>query len=149
MASMPEKPTVDWQPSSTSGQRILLIDDDESDLRYFTMLLQRLEYAVWAFSSHQEAERYLEQGYYDLVIVSEGEPAFPVHRLARFTLGRERYTPVVVLTRSLDLNRYLEAMRLGACDYLEKPLTPTEFERIVLTHCQPRQPNIAARQSEV
>jgi DNA-binding NtrC family response regulator len=51
----------------------------------------------------------------------------------------------VVLTRCLEMNCYLEAMQLGAVDYLEKPLAPAEFEHLVTTHCQPRQGEISAR----
>jgi DNA-binding NtrC family response regulator len=54
---------------------------------------------------------------------------------------------VVVLTRCLEMNCYLEAMQLGAVDYLEKPLAPAEFEHLVTTHCQPRKGEISARAS--
>jgi len=43
-----------------------------------------------------------------------------------------------VLTRSVDMNCYLEAMQLGAVDYLEKPLPPAQFLRIVETHLRPQ-----------
>jgi DNA-binding NtrC family response regulator len=54
-------------------------------------------------------------------------------------LARNRRTPVVVLTRCLEMNCYLEAMQLGAADYLEKPVAPAEFERLVTTYFEPRQ----------
>jgi DNA-binding response OmpR family regulator len=53
-------------------------------------------------------------------------------------------TPVVVLTRCLEMSCYLEAMQLGAVDYLEKPLPPAEFERLVTAHCQPQPGEISA-----
>ena len=52
-------------------------------------------------------------GYFDLVIVSQDSPGFETHHLASFTLGRERYTPVVVLTRRLEIKHYIEAMQLA------------------------------------
>jgi DNA-binding NtrC family response regulator len=33
---------------------------------------------------------------------------------------------------------YLEAMQLGAVDYVEKPLTPGEIEHLITTYFQPR-----------
>jgi len=51
---------------------------------------------------------------------------------------------VLVLTRCLEMKCYLEAMQLGAADYLEKPLTPMEFERVVKAHCQSRHGEILA-----
>ena len=78
---------------------------------------------------------------------AKGSPAFESHDLVQLTLARDRHTPVVVLTRCLEMNCYLEAMQLGAVDYLEKPLAPAEFEHLVTTHCQPRQGEISARAS--
>jgi len=117
----------------------LLVDDDAKDLKHFTTVLQRLGYSVQAFADYQEAEGSLEHGYFDLVIMSQSGHDFESRRLVAFTLGRDRYTPVVVLTRCLEMKRYLQAMQLGTADYLEKPLSPAELERLVATHCKPQQ----------
>jgi DNA-binding NtrC family response regulator len=76
--------------------------------------------------------------------VSQGSPAFETHRLVQLTLARNRHTPVVVLTRSLEMSCYLEAMQLGAADYLEKPVAPKEFERLVATHFEPQRGEVSA-----
>jgi DNA-binding NtrC family response regulator len=127
--------------------RILLVDEDEKDLKHFTTLLGRMGYSVRAFVNYREAEGCLEHEHFDFVIVSQGSPAFETHDLVQLTLARDRHTPVVVLTRYLEMNCYLEAMQLGALDYLEKPLAPAELERLVTTHCQPRQGKISAQAS--
>ena len=134
------------QPCLPRG-RVLLVDEDEKDLKYFTTLLGRMGYSVRAFTDYQEAERCLEHEHFDFVIVNQGSPAFEAHPLVQLTLARYRHTPVVVLTRCLQMNCYLEAMQLGAADYLEKPVTPAEFERVVTTHCRPRQGEISAHAS--
>jgi DNA-binding NtrC family response regulator len=94
--------------------------------------------------NHREAEGWLEHEHFDFVIVSQGSPAFETRDLVQLTLARDRHTPVVVLTRCLEMKCYLEAMQLGAADYLEKPLTPTEFERVVKRHSQSRHGEISA-----
>ena len=111
------------QPCLLRG-RVLLVDEDEKDLKYFTTLLGRMGYSVQAFANYQEAEECLEREYFDSVIVNQGSPAFEARNLVDLTLARNRHTPVVVLTRCLEMNCYLEAMQLGAVDYLEKPLAP-------------------------
>ena len=50
----------------------------------------------------------------------------------------ERRLPVLVLTDSLDMGCYLEAMQLGAADYMEKPVLPSEIARLIETHVRPR-----------
>jgi FixJ family two-component response regulator len=74
----------------------------------------------------------------DFVIVNQGSPAFEARELVERVLARNRRTPVVVLTHSLDMGCYLEAMQLGAADYLEKPLSPADLERLVTTVGAPR-----------
>jgi len=117
----------------------LLIYEDGKDLRYFTRLLVRMGYSVRAFGNYDEAAASLRDGYFDLVIIDEGSRACGKHHLGNFTIGRERYTPVVVLTNCLDINRYVEATQLGVSAYLTKPLTAAEVERVVTTHCPERQ----------
>ena len=124
---------------------VLLVDEDEKDLKYFTTLLGRMGYSVRAFMNYQEAEGCLHREHFDFVMVSQGSPAFETQPLVELTLTRNRQTPVVVLTRCVEMNCYLVAMQLGAADYLEKPLAPAEFEHLVTTHCQPRQREISAR----
>jgi DNA-binding NtrC family response regulator len=130
--------------SSIPRGRVLLVDEDAEDLKYFITLLGRMGYSVRAFMKYREAEGCLECEYFDFVIVNQGSPAFEAHHLVELILARDRHTPVVVLTRCLEMSCYLEAMQLGAVDYLEKPLAPAELERLVTTHCQPRQGEISA-----
>ena len=125
--------------SSLPPGRVLLVDEDTKDLNYFSTLLGRMGYSHRAFANCREAEGCLEREDFDFVIVNQGSPAFETHHLVELTLARDWHTPVVVLTRSLEMNCYLEAMQLGTVDYLEKPLAPGEFEHLVTTHCQPRQ----------
>jgi two-component system OmpR family response regulator len=116
----------------------LLVDADPKDLQYYTALLWHLGYVVRAFTSYQEAERCLLREPIDIVIVNQGSPAFEAHRLLELVLARNRRTPVVVLTHCLDMGCYLEAMQMGAVDYLEKPLALSEVEYLVTTYAQPR-----------
>ena len=51
----------------------------------------------------------------------------------------DRRLPVLVLTECLDMDCYLEAMQLGAVDYVEKPLRPDEVARLVETHVRGRE----------
>jgi DNA-binding NtrC family response regulator len=137
MLSRPEEPAADPTPPP-AGPRVLLVDGNEHDLKHFTMLLQEMDFSVWAFTDYREGERFLAEGNLDLVIVGQGGSDSESSRLALFTLGRERYTPVVVLTRSPEIEGYIRAMQLGVVEYLQKHLTAAEFQQVVLTHSQPR-----------
>ncbi|MGO8791450.1 MAG: response regulator [Terriglobia bacterium] len=130
---------------SLSRGRALLLDDDKNNLQHFTTLLERMAYVVRAFTNYQEAERYLDHEPFDFIVVS---PAFEAHPQIELTLARNRHMPEVVLTRCLEMNCCVAVMQLGAPDYFEKPLTPTEFEHLLTTHCPPRHGESSARISE-
>ena len=49
----------------------------------------------------------------------------------------DRRMPVVVLTRCLDMKCYVDAMHLGALDYLEGPQASVEIARLIETHSRP------------
>jgi ActR/RegA family two-component response regulator len=48
----------------------------------------------------------------------------------------DRHMRVLVLTECLDKGCYLEAMHLGAADYVEKPQRADEVARLVETHAR-------------
>ena len=50
----------------------------------------------------------------------------------------DRGLPVLVVAWCLDMPCYLEAMQLGAVDYLAEPVTVQELRRAVDTHLRPR-----------
>jgi DNA-binding NtrC family response regulator len=134
---MPGNSNQDFHParSSLPRGRALLLDDDEKDLEYFVAFLAHMAYSVQAFTNYREAEGCLAREPFDFIVLS---PAFEAQPLMELTLERSRYTPVVVLTRCLAMNCCVAAMQLGVADDLEKSLSPTEFEHLITTHCQPR-----------
>lgn len=118
--------------------RAVVIEQDPKDLKVYTEILQRLGFEVRTFAHHQEAFPYLEREIPDFVLVNQGSRDFESREVVKRVLARNRHTPVVVLTRILDMGCYFEAMQLGAVDYVEKPLPPGEVEHLVTTHSRPR-----------
>lgn len=119
--------------------KAVVIEQDLKDLQDYAEVFRRLGFEVKPFTNHQEAYRYLEEETPDFVLVNQGSRAFESREVVKRVLARNRRTPVVVLTQSLDMGCYLEAMQLGAADYVEKPLPPAQVEDLVITHSPPRE----------
>lgn len=119
-------------------RRVLLVDEDCADLQGYCAILEQEGYEVQACRSYAEGAQRLQSGRFDFVVICQGSRAFEGRSLLEQVMMIDRHTPVLVLTRSVDMNCYLEAMQLGAVDYLEKPLPPAEILRIVETHLRPR-----------
>jgi two-component system, NtrC family, phosphoglycerate transport system response regulator PgtA len=118
--------------------RALVVDQDRKDLQDYAGVLQGMGFEVKPFSNYHEASRCLEEEAADFVFVSQGTRAFEARVVVERALAVNRHTPVVVMAHSLDMGCYLEAMQLGAADYVEKPLAPADMEYLVTTHSQPR-----------
>jgi DNA-binding NtrC family response regulator len=111
--------------------RLLLADEDFDDLRRYSTILSQLGYEVRSFASYSAAAACLALEAFDLIIVSQGSSNFEGRRVLACAIEKDRRTPVLVLTRSIEMPCYLEAMQLGARDYVEKPLPPSEIGTLV------------------
>ena len=114
--------------------KALVVDQDGRDLQAYAGILRRMGFEVKPFTNYQEASRCLEKEAPDFVFVNQGSAAFEARGVVERVLARNRQTPVVVMAQSLNMGCYLEAMQLGAVDYVEKPLAPAEVEHLVTTH---------------
>ena len=108
-------------------QSVLLVDLDADDRERYARHLRDRELRVRACSTYEEAGQYLERERYSLVIVDQGGPAFEGKVVAARSIMKDRTVPVLVITRHHQMAAYLEAMQLGAVDYLEKPIPWHEF----------------------
>jgi DNA-binding response OmpR family regulator len=111
--------------------RILLVDEDSKDLQLYRSVLQEQGHVVDCCATFPEAGERLERAWYDLIIFSEEGRTFNGQALLERAIELNRYRPVLVLTRFVDRRTYVDAIYLGALDYIEKPLAPLEIIRMV------------------
>lgn len=124
--------------------KILLVDDDLQDLGFYSMVLYKQGYQVVPCESYEAATRWLESDTFDFVVVSQGGPAFEGRRVLERAARPDRRVPVLVMANWVNMSLYMEAMSLGAVDYLEKAVNPSEMVRAIklyLKHAQ--QPQLA------
>ena len=116
------------------GPRVLVVIDEPESLGHHSDLLRALGYEVLECGSYGEGLAMLQSEAFDLVTVSQGGMAFEGKGVVMQALETDRSLPVLVLARNSDMENYLEAMQLGAVDYLEMPVPPEEFTRVLRTH---------------
>lgn len=112
-------------------RKVLLVNEDRIELRYYAGVLQQHGYDVRSCTSYAEGVRCLESEHFDFVLVDQGSPGFEGRSVLERASAIDRHTPMLVVTRCLDMNCYLEAMQLGAFDYVEKPLSASDIARLV------------------
>jgi two-component system phosphoglycerate transport system response regulator PgtA len=136
---MPPETTESLPEEAQTAARLqfLLVDEDHNDLEYYRALLEKQGYKVCASDSYEVAAHCLEDKPFDFILVGQGTAAFEGRCVLERARSLNQRQPVVVLSRCLDIDCYLEAMQLGAVDYLEKPVSPAEIVRVVRTHLRP------------
>jgi DNA-binding NtrC family response regulator len=113
---------------------VLLVDEDHKDLRHYSEIIGSFGYQVRGCGSYEEGARLVGAGTFDLIIVSQGSPKFEGRSVLERANQIDRSLPVLVVARCLDMPCYLEAMQLGAVDYLAEPFTVQELQRAADTH---------------
>jgi two-component system response regulator HydG len=119
---------------------ILIVDDEESIRITFEMFLKREGYGkVTTAATLEEALALINEQVFDLIIsdiVLEGASGTDLLRYIRQTGVR---CPVVMITGFPNLDSAAEAVRLGAFDYISKPVNKEallRFVRQALKHWQ-------------
>jgi DNA-binding NtrC family response regulator len=117
--------------SETKGAR-LLVAEDEANLRLVIQKeLQRLGYRVDVAPDGEAALRRLEEGNVDVLLCDINMPRMDGMELLRRVHERANPPEVIMLTGHATVETAIEAMKLGAYDYLSKPYRITELDALV------------------
>jgi DNA-binding NtrC family response regulator len=128
----------------TPGCEVLLLEDDAALRRRLAAHLRGLGAEVTEAGRLDEARRLLGTLRFEYALVDLHLPDGEVLELLRGGAFSEN-TAVVVMTAFGGIKHAVEAMRLGASDYLTKPF---EFEQVTLAFLRGRSSRIAARREE-
>ena len=108
--------------------RILAVDDQ----RYFRELIEGLltgeGYEVQTASSGEEALHILEREDFDVVITDLVMPGIDGTELVQTVKERSSDQDIIMVTGVVDVKTAVEAMKLGASDYVPKPFDNDELE---------------------
>jgi DNA-binding NtrC family response regulator len=110
---------------------ILVVDDDETTLSFLCPLLRDNGYDVRAATTLGAAHERIDRGEADIVVLDVQLPdGYGPSLLER--LGRDnRHVPVIVVTGYGDIDMAVEAMKLGAQDFIQKPVEVARLRQAV------------------
>jgi DNA-binding NtrC family response regulator len=107
----------------------LLIAEDEANLRLVLQKeLQRLGYRVQAAADGEAALRKLEESNVDVLLCDINMPRMDGMELLRRVHERPNPPEVIMLTGQGTIETAVEAMKIGAYDYLTKPYSINELD---------------------
>jgi len=111
----------------------ILVADDEAGLREFiTDALELDEHTVVSAKDGREAAKLLDERGFDLVLTDLKMPYLDGMALLRKVRAEQPEVEVIVMTAHGTVDNAVEAMKLGAFEYLQKPLSgPDELRLLV------------------
>lgn len=114
---------------SEQQQARILIAEDEANLRLVLQKeLERLGYRVQSAPDGEAALRRLEESNVDVLLCDINMPRMDGMELLRRVHERPNPPEVIMLTGQATVETAVEAMKLGAYDYLTKPYRITELD---------------------
>lgn len=122
----------------SSKQTILVVEDQASEREAMTRLLRTEGYNVLAAAGVAEAKAHLSQAV-DLVITDLRLGRLSGLDLLQYWHESRPSTPIIVVTAYGDVDTAVAAMKMGAIDYLMKPLKPDEL-LVLLNRYLPMRP---------
>jgi two-component system OmpR family response regulator len=110
----------------------ILIVDDESNVRLnYRLTLQLDGYAVTEAASAAQAVVKLQNHFFDLAILDLRMPGTDGLELLRVMREEGIPTPAIMVTAYGAVPQAVRAMKLGALEFLLKPLRPADLRRLV------------------
>ncbi len=106
----------------TRNRTILIVEDDPRLSRSLCEQLETASFSALPVFDGTMARRAIRHGNFELVILDLSLPGADGFNLLEEFRRKDRNTPVIVLTAFGDLDSKLNAFKLGADDYLVKPI---------------------------
>src|SRR5262245_7672822 len=110
---------------------ILIVDDERHIRRNLQLLLEAAGYQADAASDGEEALAMCQAHQYNVALVDLQMPKMNGLELLRSLRELRPETAVVILTAYGSVARAVDAMKLGAVDFLEKPFDPKALRLLV------------------
>ena len=110
---------------------ILVVDDEENTREGLSKILEKEGYNVEMAANGKEAMALLKRQGFDLVITDMRMPLMDGLEVLREIKKMDEGIGVIMITAFGEVESYLEAMNMGAFEYINKPVRVNELKRVI------------------
>ncbi len=111
--------------------RVLIVDDEKGMRDFLSIMLKKEGYAAQAVESAEQAAEAIGRGDFDLVITDISMPGHSGLDVLKQAKTANPDTPVIMITAYASTESAVEALKLGAYDYIIKPFDVEELKIVV------------------
>ena len=124
------------------GFKVAIIDDEKDIRESISQWLTLTGYETSVFSDADSALKVIGNGYPGVVITDIRMPGLGGMELLKRLSHIDPQIPVILITGHGDVPMAVEAMRIGAYDFLEKPFEPEKISELTLSAMKLRQSSL-------
>ncbi len=128
-----------------SAMKIAIVDDEKDMRQSISQWLALSGYDTEAFPSAEEALKSLGADYPGIVVTDIKMPGMDGMQFLKKLMGADSSLPVIMITGHGDVPMAVEAMRIGAFDFLEKPFNPDRMTELAKKATQARRMTLDSR----
>ena len=130
--------------SKNSLNRPVLVVDDEADIRdLMEMTLMKMGLSVDTAEGVTAAKKKLNANRYSLVLTDMRMPDGSGLEVVQHIVKQQTDTPVAVITAFGNADQAVQALKIGAFDYLQKPITLSQLRTLVKSAIKVQEENDA------
>jgi DNA-binding NtrC family response regulator len=111
--------------------KILIVDDEPGMRGLLTRVMEKEGFSAAAAGGGDEALELIDSDEWHLVIADIDMPGMDGIELLKRIRGRKEALPVIMITAYATVESAVEAMKLGAFDYVTKPFQMDELKIVV------------------
>lgn len=107
--------------------QVLVLDDEKNYLLILDALLSEAGYAVTTLSDPETGLAYLEESEVDVIVTDMKMPKISGQQILEHVRKNYSHIPVIIMTAYGSIEAAVEAMKIGAHDYVTKPFSNDEL----------------------
>ncbi len=130
------------------GMRILVVDDDPSFNGLVSNYLERQNFTTTSVYSSNSALTELAREKYDLVLVDYKLPGMDGLQLIERIKSSYQGLPVILITNYADIRVAVDSIKLGAFEFVTKPVNPDELLKVIGLALTRPEGNIESKQQK-
>jgi len=130
---------------------ILLVEDDKTFIQILQGFLIKHGHEVDAKNCIKDAIASIEKKEYELILLDYRLPDGIGLDLIKLLRSRNIKTPIIVITSFNDIRTAVNALKMGAFDYITKPVIPDELLMIIneaISKKEPKQTNLLSKSNQ-
>jgi two-component system sensor histidine kinase/response regulator len=111
--------------------KILLVDDEEKNVSRLSEILSEEGYSIDTAQNGDAALKKLNNSHYDIVVTDLDMPGKTGYDIVKHISGSHTETLALVITDHASFNGAIRAIKLGAYDFIYKPIDATSLKHAI------------------